>query len=134
MSNRRPSPFKTLLDSELATLIQAAEGVYQIRFKNRAANAYLVRGSKRTIMIDVGLSSNYPHLLTCLAHLGVTPEMIDISITSAQPIIFMARPLSPRTGLPPTRSCCATIFRCCERCSTSRACRSMSISGWKKAI
>ena len=74
MSERRPIPFKTLLDSDVATLIEAAEDVYQIRFKNRAANAYLVRGSKRTIMIDVGLSSNYPHLLTCLAHLGVTPD------------------------------------------------------------
>ena len=82
MSDRRPSPFKTLLDSELATLIQATEDVYQIRFKNRAANAYLVRGSKRTIMIDVGLSSNYPHLLTCLAHLGVTPDMIDMVVLS----------------------------------------------------
>ena len=82
MSDRRPSPFKTLLDSELATLIQATEDVYQIRFKNRAANAYLVRGSKRTIMIDVGLSSNYPHLLTCLAHLGVTPDVIDMVVLS----------------------------------------------------
>ncbi len=70
MSERKPSPFKTLLDSDVCTLIEAAEDVYQIRFKNRAANAYLVRGSSRTIMIDVGLSSNYPHLLTCLDHLG----------------------------------------------------------------
>ena len=62
MSERKPSPFKTLLDSDVCTLIEAAEDVYQIRFKNRAANAYLVRGSSRTIMIDVGLSSNYPHL------------------------------------------------------------------------
>ena len=48
MSDRRPSPFKTLLDGEASTLIQATEDVYQIRFKNRAANAYLVRGSKRS--------------------------------------------------------------------------------------
>ena len=58
MSERKPSPFKTLLDSDVATLIEAAEDVYQVRFKNRAANAYLVRGSSRTLMIDVGLSSN----------------------------------------------------------------------------
>jgi len=82
MSDRRPSPFKTLLDTEAATLIQAAEDVYQIRFKNRAANAYLVRGSKRTILIDVGLSSNYPHLLTCLGHVGVTPDNIDMIVLS----------------------------------------------------
>ena len=82
MSDRRPSPFKTLLDSEAATLIQAAEDVYQIRFKNRAANAYLVRGARRTIMIDVGLSTNYPHLLTCLNHVGVTPDKIDMVVLS----------------------------------------------------
>jgi hydroxyacylglutathione hydrolase len=82
MSDRRPSPFKTLLDSDVATLIQAAPDVYQIRFKNRAANAYLVVGSRRTIMIDVGLSSNYPHLLTCLKHVGVTPDKIDMVVLS----------------------------------------------------
>jgi hydroxyacylglutathione hydrolase len=82
MSDRRPSPFKTLLDSEVCMLIEAASDVYQIRFKNRAANAYLVRGKSRTILIDVGLSSNYPHLLTCLAHVGVTPKDIDMVVLS----------------------------------------------------
>jgi hydroxyacylglutathione hydrolase len=82
MSDRRPFQFKTLLDSDVCTLIQAAEDVYQVRFKNRAANAYLVRGSSRTIMIDVGLSTNYPHLLTCLKHLGVTPDKIDMVVLS----------------------------------------------------
>jgi hydroxyacylglutathione hydrolase len=82
MSDRRPSPFKTLLDSDVCALIRAAENVYQIRFKNRAANAYLVVGSKRTIMIDVGLSTNYPHLLTCLDHIGIAPEKIDMVVLS----------------------------------------------------
>lgn len=82
MSDHKPSPFPVLLNNDTCTLIQAAEDVYQIRFKNRAANAYLVRGSKRTIMIDVGLSSNYPYLLECLAHLGVTPADIDMVVLS----------------------------------------------------
>ena len=77
----RPSPFKTLFDSEVCTLILAAPDVYQVRFKNRAANAYLVRGS-RTILIDVGLSCNYPHLLACLDHVGVTPDKIDMVVLS----------------------------------------------------
>jgi glyoxylase-like metal-dependent hydrolase (beta-lactamase superfamily II) len=82
MSERRPSPFKTLFETDVCTLIEAAPDVYQIRFKNRAANAYLVVGSKRTIMIDVGLSTNYPHLLTCLNHVGITPEKIDMVVLS----------------------------------------------------
>ena len=48
--------------------------VYQIRFKNCAANAYLAVGSERTILIDVGLSSKFPHLLTCLDQVRVTPS------------------------------------------------------------
>jgi glyoxylase-like metal-dependent hydrolase (beta-lactamase superfamily II) len=82
MSERRPSPFKTLFETDVCTLIEAAPDVYQIRFKNRAANAYLVIGSRRTIMIDVGLSTNYPHLLACLNHVGITPEKIDMVVLS----------------------------------------------------
>jgi hydroxyacylglutathione hydrolase len=82
MSDRRPSPFKTLFETEVATLILAAPDVYQVRFKNRAANAYLVVGSKRTILVDVGLSTNYPALLACLAHVGITPDKIDMVVLS----------------------------------------------------
>lgn len=82
MSDRRPSPFQVLRDDDVCSLIQAAEDVYQVRFKNRAANAYVVRGSSRTIMIDVGLSSNYPHLLQCLDHVGCPPEKIDMVVLS----------------------------------------------------
>src|SRR3984893_4321917 len=82
MSDRKPSPFPILLNNDVCSLIQAAEDVYQIRFKNRAANAYLVRGKSRTIMIDVGLSSNYPALLECLHHLDCPPDKIDMVILS----------------------------------------------------
>jgi len=82
MSDRKPSPFPILLNNEVCSLIQADENVYQIRFKNRAANAYLVRGSARTILIDVGLSSNYPYLVECLNHLGCPPETIDMVVLS----------------------------------------------------
>ena len=79
MSDRKPSPFPILLNNDVCSLIQAAEDVYQIRFKNRAANAYLVRGKSRTIMIDVGLSSNYPALLECLHHVDCPPDKVDIA-------------------------------------------------------
>src|ERR1700709_1945123 len=82
MSDRKPSPFPILLNNDACSLIQAAEDVYQIRFKNRAANAYLVRGKSRTIMIDVGLSSNYPALLEGLHHLDCPPDKIDMVILS----------------------------------------------------
>lgn len=79
---RRPSPFAVLSDNEVCSLIQAAPDVYQIRFKNRAANAYLVRGSKRTILIDVGLSSNFEHLKASIEHVGCTIDAIDMVVLS----------------------------------------------------
>ena len=86
MSDRKPSPFPILLNNDICSLIQAAENVYQVRFKNRGANAYLVRGKSRTIMIDVGLSSDYPSLLECLHHLDCPPEKIDIVVLSHEHI------------------------------------------------
>jgi hydroxyacylglutathione hydrolase len=82
MSDRKSSLFPVLLKNDICSLIQAAEDVYQIRFSNRAANAYLVRGKSRTIMIDVGLSSNFPHLLQCLEYVGCPPDKIDMVILS----------------------------------------------------
>jgi hydroxyacylglutathione hydrolase len=82
MSGRKPSHFPILLNTDVCSLIQATEDVYQIRFKNRAANAYLVRGKSRTIMIDVGLSTNYPALLECLHCADCPPEKVDMVILS----------------------------------------------------
>jgi hydroxyacylglutathione hydrolase len=82
MSDRKPTPFPILLDNEACSLIKADENVYQIRFKNRAANVYLVRGTSRTILIDVGLSTNYPHLVACLNHVDCPPETIDMVVLS----------------------------------------------------
>jgi len=92
-------------------------------------------------MIDVGLSSNYPHLVKCLEHVGCSPGKIDIVVLSHEHLdhIGAAWHFGGRTIIAAHRLAANKImlrddFRCCARCSTSRTCRSMSISGWKKAI
>jgi hydroxyacylglutathione hydrolase len=82
MNERERTIFPVLRSDDVCSLIKAAEDVYQIRFKNRAANAYLVRGSKRTILIDVGLSSNFVHLKASLEHVGCSLDDIDIVVLS----------------------------------------------------
>ena len=82
MNEHKPTAFPVLLNNDVCSLIKASDDVYQIRFKNRAANAYLVRGRSRTIMIDVGLSSNYAHLLACLEYLDCPPDKIDMVVLS----------------------------------------------------
>src|ERR1700726_2480960 len=82
MSDRKPSPFPILLNNDVCSLIQATEDVYQIRFKNRAANAYLGRGKSRTLLVGGGRSSNFPALLECLHHGDCPPDKIDMVILS----------------------------------------------------
>jgi glyoxylase-like metal-dependent hydrolase (beta-lactamase superfamily II) len=82
MSDGKPSRFPILTSNDGCSLIEAAKDVYQIRYKTRAANAYVVRGSARTIMIDTGLSSNYPHLVDCLNYIECPPERIDMVVLS----------------------------------------------------
>jgi len=66
MSDRKPSPFPIILNNDVCSLIQATEDVYQIRFKNRAANAYLVRkqadhhGGRRAVLQLPGIAGMPP--------------------------------------------------------------------------
>ena len=144
MSERKPSPFKILLDNDVCTLIEAAEDVYQIRFKNRAANAYLVRGSSRTIMIDVGLSSNFPaSCWTCLqSRRRVRRKTIDMVVLSHEHLdhIGAAWHFGGRTIIAAHRLAANKImlrddFSMLRKMfNEPQRCRSMSISGWRKAI
>ncbi|MGY4284978.1 hypothetical protein ACVWXO_004198 [Bradyrhizobium sp. LM2.7] len=95
MNDRKPTAFPVLMKNDTCSLIQATDDVYQIRFSNRAANAYLVRGSARTILIDVGLSSNYPAMAECLNFIGCPAEKIDMVVLSHE----ASRPYRRRLAL-----------------------------------
>lgn len=82
MSDKPPDPFETILNDDLYTLIRAAPGVHQFRFKSRGANAYLVQGARRTILIDVGLVSTFPQLQRGMEHLGCAIADIDLVVLS----------------------------------------------------
>jgi hydroxyacylglutathione hydrolase len=72
--------FETILNEEFFSLTKAAEDVYQFRFKSRSANAYLIKGASRTILIDVGLASTYSYIEQGLAHLACKPQDLDMVI------------------------------------------------------
>lgn len=72
--------FETILNDEYFSLTKAAEDVYQFRFKSRSANAYLVKGASRTVLIDVGLASTYSYIEQGLAHLACKPQDLDMVI------------------------------------------------------
>ena len=81
-TERPKEPFETVVNDEFYTLIRAAPSVHQFRFKSRGANAYLIQGSRRTALIDVGLASTFPYLEAGMRHLGCAPADVDLVILS----------------------------------------------------
>ncbi len=81
-TERPKEPFETVINDEFYALVRAAPSVHQFRFKSRGANAYLVQGSRRTALIDVGLASTFPYLEAGMRHLGCAPADIDLVILS----------------------------------------------------
>ena len=80
MSTHPRVEFETILNNDFYSLTKAAEGVYQFRFKSRSANAYLVKGTSRTLLIDVGLASTFPYLEEGLEYLACKPKDLDLVI------------------------------------------------------
>lgn len=53
-------------------------GIWQIISAGRSAHAYLVRGTRRAVLIDSGLPSAYDELAAGLAEAGVLPADLDL--------------------------------------------------------
>ncbi len=54
-----------------------APGVLQLRSRSRSSNTYVFTGPERTILVDPGLTSQFPALCACLASAGIAPTEID---------------------------------------------------------
>lgn len=66
--------------------IQITEGIYQLVGVQRAAHCYLVRGSRRTALIDTGLPATVGHLQESLATLGLGVADIDLVVLTHEHI------------------------------------------------
>lgn len=59
-------------------VVEHFPGIWQIVGAQRAAHAYLVRGSRRAVLIDCGLPNTFDHLEACLADIGLAPADLDL--------------------------------------------------------
>jgi glyoxylase-like metal-dependent hydrolase (beta-lactamase superfamily II) len=65
---------------------QCFDGIWQFMGVSRSAHAYLVRGSRRAILIDAGLPDSADWLTACLAELGMRPQDLDLVIVTHEHI------------------------------------------------
>lgn len=77
----------TPISFERTPRVQALfDGVWQIMGVARAAHAYLVRGTRRTVLVDTGLPSSFDGLCTALATLGLAPDDLDLVVLTHEHI------------------------------------------------
>jgi glyoxylase-like metal-dependent hydrolase (beta-lactamase superfamily II) len=66
--------------------VQCFEGIWQFVGVSRAAHAYLVRGTRRAVLIDTGLPNSSEYLVACLAELGMKPGDLDLVVLTHEHI------------------------------------------------
>lgn len=63
-------------------VVEVSPGIYHFLGIRRCAHAYLLRGSRRTALIDTGLPSTTDHILQCLTEVGLRRDDIDLVVLS----------------------------------------------------
>jgi glyoxylase-like metal-dependent hydrolase (beta-lactamase superfamily II) len=61
-------------------VVELAPGIWQFVGQQRCAHVYLLRGTRRTALIDTGLPTTAEHLSACLAQAGMRAEDIDLVV------------------------------------------------------
>ena len=73
--------------SGIRTIVrEVAPGVHWFFGSGRAAHSYLLRGSRRVVLVDTGLPTTTAYLEACLATLGLKPQDLDLVLLTHEHI------------------------------------------------
>lgn len=64
------------------SIAELRPGIYQIWGEKPGSHVYLIRGLNKNVLIDTGITANFPQLKGHLKKLGVSPGSIDIVMLS----------------------------------------------------
>ena len=65
---------------------EVAPGVFQILGHSRSGHCYVVKGSRRNVMIDAGLPNTFAYTQDCLAQIGLAPQDISLLLITHEHI------------------------------------------------
>ena len=81
-------------------VLQLAPDIFQFVGQRRCAHAYLLRGTRRTALIDTGLPTTTDHFVACLAQVGLHTDDVDVVVLTHEHVdhsggasLFAARSL-----------------------------------------
>jgi len=79
---------------------EVASGIFQILGRNRAAHTYIIKGSRRIVMVDSGLPTTFDITQSALAELGLSTNDIDLVLLTHEHIDHAGgAPLMPKSCL-----------------------------------
>lgn len=61
-------------------IVQLREGIYQFKGVKPGSHVYLIRGSKKNLLIDTGMTAFYPYLKASLYEVGLRPRDVHFVI------------------------------------------------------
>lgn len=61
-------------------IVELRPGIYQFRGEKQGSHVYLVRGWDKNVLIDTGISFNFPHLKACLQKLGLKVRDVHLVV------------------------------------------------------
>jgi hydroxyacylglutathione hydrolase len=69
-----------MADDMPAEIVELRPNVYEFKAEKPGSHIYLIKGSKKNVLIDTGTTAFYPHLKTLLHELGLRPRDIHFVI------------------------------------------------------
>lgn len=73
-------------EAQVPRVIEVGPGIWQFIGARRSAHTYLLRGRRRTVLIDSGLPTTTDYLDRCLATLGMTRASLDLVVLTHEHI------------------------------------------------
>jgi len=65
-----------------STIVELKPGIYQFPGEKPGSLVYLVRGSNKNVLVDTGITSNFPQLQSFIQELGLAINDIDLVLLS----------------------------------------------------
>ena len=62
------------------SIVELKPDIYQIRAVRPGSHVYLIKGTQKNVLIDVGLADSFPHVKECLSHVGLEPGDIHLIV------------------------------------------------------
>jgi len=64
----------------VSMIVELRPNIYMIKAEKPGSHVYLIKGNSKNVLIDTGMTANFPYLKACLHELGLRPKDVHFII------------------------------------------------------